>query len=211
MLGDRLANYNSKALNAIFKAVDANQFKLISTCEAAKDAWKILETAYQGTSVVKMSKLQLLATQFDNLCMFESETINKKEKSIALQAEVQNSIDEDDADDKEDLTVTLTSLIENFNKIMKKMNRKKNFDKSNNFQKGKAAANLFESKKKSKGIQCHECEGSQEDNKDQVRNYVAFNIVTDYAVTVTMTTATPVVTSGPVLLQHLLSDDGHKE
>ena len=35
---DRLANYNSKALNAIFNAVDANQFKLISTCETAMEA-----------------------------------------------------------------------------------------------------------------------------------------------------------------------------
>ena len=30
---DKLANSNSKALNAIFNAVDVNQFKLISTCE----------------------------------------------------------------------------------------------------------------------------------------------------------------------------------
>ncbi|GMN63713.1 hypothetical protein TIFTF001_032785 [Ficus carica] len=144
---------------------------------------------------------------------------NKKEKSIALQAEVQNSIDEDDIDDKEDLTETVTSLTKNFNKIM---NRKKNFSKSNNFQKGKAAVNLFESNKKSKGIQCHECEGfghirsecantlkkkgkslnstwsdeesewSQKDDEDRVTNYVAFNIVTDYAITVMKTVATPV-------------------
>ena len=39
---DKLANNNSKALNAIFNAVDANQFKLISTCETAKEAWEIL-------------------------------------------------------------------------------------------------------------------------------------------------------------------------
>ena len=53
---DRLANYNSKALNAIFNAVDANQFKLIPTYESTKDACKILETAYEGTSAVKISK-----------------------------------------------------------------------------------------------------------------------------------------------------------
>ena len=33
---DKQANNNSNALNAIFNAVDANQFKLISTCEMAK-------------------------------------------------------------------------------------------------------------------------------------------------------------------------------
>ena len=41
---DGLANHNSKALNSIFNAVDANQFKLISTYKIAKDAWQILET-----------------------------------------------------------------------------------------------------------------------------------------------------------------------
>ena len=33
-----LTNHNSKALNAIFNAVDKNQFKLISTCESVKEA-----------------------------------------------------------------------------------------------------------------------------------------------------------------------------
>ena len=35
---DKLANNNSKALNVNFNAVDANQFKLISTYETAKEA-----------------------------------------------------------------------------------------------------------------------------------------------------------------------------
>ena len=35
---DKLASYNSRALNAIFNAVDPNQFKYISTYETAKEA-----------------------------------------------------------------------------------------------------------------------------------------------------------------------------
>ena len=35
---EKLANNNSKALNTIFNTVDANQFKLISTYETAKEA-----------------------------------------------------------------------------------------------------------------------------------------------------------------------------
>ena len=54
---DKLANNNSKALNAIFNGVDASQFKLISTCETAKDAWEILQTAHEGTAAVRLSKL----------------------------------------------------------------------------------------------------------------------------------------------------------
>ena len=64
---DRLANNNSKALNAIFNGVDANQFKLISTCETAKDAWEILQMTHKGTTVVRLSKLQILTTRFKNL------------------------------------------------------------------------------------------------------------------------------------------------
>ena len=35
----KMANGNSKALNAIFNAIDVNQFKLILTCETIKQAW----------------------------------------------------------------------------------------------------------------------------------------------------------------------------
>ena len=35
---DRLANYNNKALHAIFNGCDANHIKLISSCETAKEA-----------------------------------------------------------------------------------------------------------------------------------------------------------------------------
>ena len=70
----KLAMSNSKALNAIFNAVDSNQFKLISTCESAKDAWDVLQTAYEGTDTVRISRLQLLTTKFENLKMREEET-----------------------------------------------------------------------------------------------------------------------------------------
>ena len=74
---DRLANSNSKALNAIFSAVDVHQFKLISTCEVAKEAWEILETAHEGTKAVRLSKLQILTSRFENLGMKEDESISQ--------------------------------------------------------------------------------------------------------------------------------------
>ena len=58
-----LATTNFKALNVIFTLVNANQFKLISSYECAKDAWNILQTAHEGTPLVKISKLQMLAHQ----------------------------------------------------------------------------------------------------------------------------------------------------
>ncbi|XP_024028691.1 uncharacterized protein LOC112093781 [Morus notabilis] len=86
---DRLANSNSRALNAIFNEVDANQFKLISTCEMAKEAWEILQMAHEGTTAVRLSKLQILTTRFENLRMLEDETIfdfNSKLCDIANEA-----------------------------------------------------------------------------------------------------------------------------
>ena len=73
---DRLAHYNFKAFNAIFATIDVNQFKLISACESAREAWIILENAHEGTSAVKISKLQMLASKFENLRMLEDESIN---------------------------------------------------------------------------------------------------------------------------------------
>ncbi|KAG9447558.1 hypothetical protein H6P81_013686 [Aristolochia fimbriata] len=54
---DKVSNQNAKALNAIFYGVDQERFKLISTCESAKDAWEILSTTYEGTIGVRLSKL----------------------------------------------------------------------------------------------------------------------------------------------------------
>ena len=72
---DELALANSKALNSILGRVDKNIFRLINTCEVAKDAWEILRTTHEGTSKVKMSRLQLLTTKFENLRMKEEEII----------------------------------------------------------------------------------------------------------------------------------------
>ena len=48
----KVANFNSKALNALFSAVTNEEFKKISSTETAKEAWTILQTTYEGTKVV---------------------------------------------------------------------------------------------------------------------------------------------------------------
>ncbi|KAI3450426.1 hypothetical protein Pfo_007091 [Paulownia fortunei] len=74
-LDNELASCNSKALNVIFNAVDSNQFRLIATCETAKEVWDILQVAYEGTTSVRLSKLQMLASRFEDLRMEDNETI----------------------------------------------------------------------------------------------------------------------------------------
>ena len=54
------AEWNFKALYAIFNGVNANEFRRISTCESAKEAWDILCVTHEGTNAVKLSKSQKL-------------------------------------------------------------------------------------------------------------------------------------------------------
>ena len=72
----KAANFNSKALNAIFSAVTNEKFKKISLIETAKEAWTILQTTYEGTKVVKDSKLQRLTTSFEEIKMEEDESFD---------------------------------------------------------------------------------------------------------------------------------------
>ena len=63
---DGLANYKCKGLNVIFNGVSTDQIKLITTCECKK-VWEVLQTAYEGTSDVKRSKLLLLTNKDEEL------------------------------------------------------------------------------------------------------------------------------------------------
>ncbi|CAM8940967.1 unnamed protein product [Rhodiola kirilowii] len=72
---DKASMGNSKAMNAIFSAVDENVMKLIINCEVAKEAWDILQTAFEGTDKVRNSRMQAVTTKFEEMKMKESESI----------------------------------------------------------------------------------------------------------------------------------------
>ena len=73
----KVANFNSKALNALFSAVTNEQFKKISSTEIAKEAWIILQTTYEGTKAVKDLKLQRLTVNFEDIKMEEDESFDE--------------------------------------------------------------------------------------------------------------------------------------
>ena len=56
------ANFNSRAMNALFCGVTNEEFKKISSTKVAKEAWTILETTYKGTNAIKTVKLQKLTS-----------------------------------------------------------------------------------------------------------------------------------------------------
>ena len=73
----KAANFNSRALNALFSAVTNEEFKKISSTETAKEAWTILQTTYEGTKAVKDSKFQRLTTSFEEIKMEEDESFDE--------------------------------------------------------------------------------------------------------------------------------------
>ena len=70
-------NFNNRALNALFSAVNNEEFKKISSTETANEAWTILQTTYEGTKVIKDSNFQRLTTSFEEINMEEDESFNE--------------------------------------------------------------------------------------------------------------------------------------
>ena len=73
----KAANFNSRALNALFNAVTNEEFKKISSTKTAKEAWTILQTTYEGTKAVNDSKLYRLITSFKEIKMEEDESFDE--------------------------------------------------------------------------------------------------------------------------------------
>ena len=73
----KAANFNNRALNALFSVVTNEEFKKISSTKTAKEAWTILQTTYEGTKAVNDSKLQRLTTSFEEIKMEEDESFDE--------------------------------------------------------------------------------------------------------------------------------------
>ena len=73
----KAANFNNRALNALFSAVTNEEFKKISSTETAKEAWTILQTTYEGTKAVMDSNLQRLTISFEEIKMEEDELFDE--------------------------------------------------------------------------------------------------------------------------------------
>ena len=73
----KAANFNSRAMNALFSAVTNEEFKKMSSIQTAKEAWTILQITYEGTKAVKDSKLQRLTTSFEEIKMEEDELFDE--------------------------------------------------------------------------------------------------------------------------------------
>ena len=73
----KAANFNNRALNALFSAVANEEFKKLSSTETAKEELTILQTTYEGTKAVKDSKFQRLTTSFEEIKLEEDESFDE--------------------------------------------------------------------------------------------------------------------------------------
>ena len=73
----KVANFNSKALNALFSVVMNEEFKKIFFTKTVKEVWTILQTTYEGTKAIKDSKLQRLTMSFEEIKMEEDESFDE--------------------------------------------------------------------------------------------------------------------------------------
>lgn len=67
---------NSKAMNALLCALDKKQFHRVLECENAYEIWKQLEVVYQGTILVKESKINRLTRQYKLSKMEQNEDVH---------------------------------------------------------------------------------------------------------------------------------------
>jgi hypothetical protein len=68
---------NDKAFHALCQVLSPSEFARISNYESAQEAWYILETRYEGTTLVKSAKLQMLISRFEEIKMLEDETFGE--------------------------------------------------------------------------------------------------------------------------------------
>lgn len=69
------SKFNSKALTTIFSPVDLNQFMIIQGCESAKEARDTLINHFEGNTSVRRTRIDHLASKFENQHMEDDESI----------------------------------------------------------------------------------------------------------------------------------------
>lgn len=95
-----LSKMKSKAVSAIFYSLSQDQFKQVQDCTTAKEAWDTLQLYYEGTTNVRRSRLDALASQFKNLRIDENERVTEFSAKISAIASETNVIGKKHKDKK---------------------------------------------------------------------------------------------------------------
>ena len=73
----KLYTLNSKAMNALYCALNEVEYNRISLCTSAHDIWEKLQVTHEGTSQVKESKIGALTQKYELFKMSQDEDISK--------------------------------------------------------------------------------------------------------------------------------------
>ncbi|XP_075092140.1 uncharacterized protein LOC142172428 [Nicotiana tabacum] len=66
---------NFQAKKILVCGIGPNEYNKISTCQSAKEIWEPLQTAHEGTTQVKQSKIDMLTTKYELFRMKDDESI----------------------------------------------------------------------------------------------------------------------------------------
>ncbi|XP_070020558.1 uncharacterized protein LOC142178480 [Nicotiana tabacum] len=66
---------NFKAKKILICGIGLDEYNRISACQSAKEIWEALQTAHEGTTQVKQSKINMLTTEYEFFKMYEDESI----------------------------------------------------------------------------------------------------------------------------------------
>jgi len=71
----RMMEKNAKAKKLLYFGLSPDEYTRISECESAKEIWDALLVAYEGTSQVKQSRIELLMRKYKLFKTGDKETV----------------------------------------------------------------------------------------------------------------------------------------
>ncbi|XP_009791346.2 uncharacterized protein [Nicotiana sylvestris] len=66
---------NFRAKKILVCGIGPDEYNRISACQSAKEIWEALQTAHEGTTQVKQSKIDMLTNEYELFKMKEDESI----------------------------------------------------------------------------------------------------------------------------------------
>jgi hypothetical protein len=76
----KLFDFNVRAMNLIYCAINDEEFNRVSVYESAKEIWDRLEVTYEGTPELKESRISILMDKFEKFKMIKGESIDEMHK-----------------------------------------------------------------------------------------------------------------------------------
>ena len=66
-----------KAKKLLVCGLGPNEFNRVSACESGKEIWDCLKITHKGTEQIKESKIDMIASQYENFIKRKGETIHE--------------------------------------------------------------------------------------------------------------------------------------